>query len=178
MHSTTGLSPFELVLSRRPQTLSLLAEPDVSGAITAKEYHVKWKTWLAALMSTARHNLGKQLARYKRDMDRSRSPVQLIKVGAQVFLRKEYSNPKVEKKHKLSTITEGLFPVWEVRVDTLVLERGDGTPERVARDRVVPAPIVVDTDKPSNGPDASSKTPAHGVSVPLQLGHPERGLAE
>ena len=56
VHSTTGLSPFELVLSSRPPTLSLQAEPDVSSPVSAKEYHVKWKTWLAALMNTAKKN--------------------------------------------------------------------------------------------------------------------------
>ena len=66
----------------------------------------------------------------------------------------------------------------EVRVDTLVLERGDGTHERVSRDRVVLATTMVDTDTPSDGPEASSTTPAHVVGVPLQLGHPDRGLAE
>ena len=44
VHSTKALSPFELVLSRRPPMLSLQAEPDVSGVVTAREYHVRWKT--------------------------------------------------------------------------------------------------------------------------------------
>ena len=63
----------------------------------------------------------------------------------------------------------------EVKEDTLVLERGDGTHEHVSRDRVVLVPTV---DIPSNIPDASSTTTPHGVSVPLQLSHPDRGLAE
>ena len=61
-------------------------------------------------MSTARHNLAKRQARYKRDVDKRTRPLaEVIEVGAQVFLRKEYSNPRVEKKHKLSPITEGPF---------------------------------------------------------------------
>ena len=41
VHSSTGVSPFELVLSRRPPTLSLQAEPDIDAARTAREYHAK-----------------------------------------------------------------------------------------------------------------------------------------
>ena len=178
VHSTTGLSPFELVLPRRPPTLSLQAEPDVSSAVSAKEYHVKWKTWLAAFLNTAKTFLAKRQARYKCDMDKStRPPAEVMKVGAQVFLRKEYTNPKVEKKHKLSPITEGPFPVREVGLDTLVLERGDGSHERVSRDRVVLAPVVVDKPSPTMVP-VTSTTPPHGVSTPLQQANPNRGLGE
>lgn len=102
----------------------------------------------------------------------------MIKVGAQVFPGKEYSNPRAEKKYKLSPTTEGPFPVREAKEDTLVLERGDGTHERVSRDRVVLALTVVDNDNPSVVPHGLPLTSPHGVNVPSQLSHPDRRLAE
>ena len=124
VHRSAGISPFELVLSRRPRTLSLQAEPDISAVKTAREYHAKWKSSLSALMNTASRNLAKLQARYKPDMDkRTHPPGEVITKGSQVFLRKEYTNPRVEGKHKLSPVAEGPFPVKEVNNDTLVIER-------------------------------------------------------
>ena len=141
VHSSTEISPFELFLSRRPPTLSLQAEPDISAVKTAREYPAKWKCCLSALMSTASRNLAKRQARYNRDMDkRTRSLGEVITKESQVFLRKEYTNPKVEGKQKLSPVAEGPFPVREVNNDTLVIERDDGMHERISRDRVVLAP--------------------------------------
>lgn len=56
-----------------------------------------------------------------------------------MFVRKEYTNPKQERKHKLSPVATGPFEVVDFNADTVVVKDGD-TRERISRDRVVAAP--------------------------------------
>ena len=71
----------------------------------------------------------------------------------------------------------GLFPVVEAKNDTLVIEPDDGMHERISRDRVVLAPLVVDHSPPDvvQGDDISQ--PREG-SRSLAIATQARGLAE
>ena len=140
-HESTSIAPFELVLSRPPPPLSFEAEPTVGKIGTATQYHTKWRVWLSALMSTAKVELEKCQARYKKNFDnRIGTPKDDIVVGCRVFVRKDYFNPKKERKHKLSPVVTGPYLVRQVDKHTVVIQIEDKTRERVSKDRVVLAP--------------------------------------
>ena len=92
-------------------------------------------------MSTAKVELEKRQARYKNNLDnRIGTPKEDIAVECHVFIRKDYFNPKKERRHKLSPVVTGPYLVRHVDKHTVVLEIEDKTRERVSRDRVVLAP--------------------------------------
>ena len=79
---------------------------------------------------------------YKGDFDKKiRIPMPNIQPRAHVFIRKEYFNPKKDKKHKLAAIATGPYAVIEVNPDTGVIKDENRQHERISRDRVVMAPL-------------------------------------
>ena len=149
-----------MMLSRKPPALSLKAEPTISEPESVKHHAIKWKQWLAALMSTAKGKLAKRQAQYKLDFDkRLRRNAEIIHPGDQVFVRKEYTNPQVERKHKLSSVADGPYDVVEVNQGTFVIETEDRFRERHSRDRVTLAPRIVDTSSFTRITPANSQTP-------------------
>ena len=92
-------------------------------------------------MSTAKVELEKRQARYKKNFDnRIGTRKDDIVVGCNVFIRKDSFNPKKERKHKLSSVVTGPYLVRQVDKHTVVIEIEDKTRERVSKDRVVLAP--------------------------------------
>ena len=137
-HSSTAVAPFELVLSRPPPPLALEAQPRISR--DPVETRDKWKQWLKKSLREARERLRKAQERYKRNYDtRLRKQKELIKEGDHVYLRRERRDES-EHSHKLATAAEGPFPVKSSTRQTVVIERPDGTVERISRDRVTLAP--------------------------------------
>ena len=139
-HSSTQVAPFELILSRKPSALALEAQPTIREVGSQAQFKEKWREWLAALVSTAQRANGKAQSRYKANFDRRlRRAREEIVARSRVFVRKDYANPRTDVKHKLATVTTGLYEVIEANSGTVVI--GDGEKrERVSRDRVVLAP--------------------------------------
>ena len=162
VHRTTNLAPFELVLARAPKSLAVQAQPVLEEFNSARQYHLKWQSWLSSLMTTARKSLHKEQARYKRNFDaRLRKPAYEVPVGSYVFLRKEFVDKK-ESKHKLSPVATGPYRVAEVNKDTVVII--DGTMhERVSRDRVELAPNPI--DQPRWSPSPALEGPASNTEI-------------
>lgn len=81
----------------------------------------------------------KAQAAYKRDFDaRVKRFAPTVRENDYVFLRKEYYNPKKEKRHKLSLIADGPYRVVSATDTTVVLDI-KGQHERISRDRVARA---------------------------------------
>ena len=93
------------------------------------------------LMLTAKVELEKSQLRYKKNFDnRIGKPKYDIFVGYQVFVLKDYFNPKKERKDKLSPVVTGPYLVREFDQNAVVIEIEDKTRERVSKDRLVQAP--------------------------------------
>ena len=138
-HASTGLAPFELVLSKPPRALTMEELPTMEGE-PPSSYRQRWLSRLKALMETAKTALEATQRRYQKNFDsRLRLPKVEPSVGAYVFLRKDASSLKGEERHKLATPALGPYKVIAVDGKTLVLEIGD-THEKVSRDRVEIAP--------------------------------------
>ena len=157
-HDSTSIAPFELVLSRPPPRLSFDAEPTVGKIGTAAQYQTKWRVWLSALMSTAKVELEKRQARYKKNFDnRIGTPKDDIVVGYHVFIRKDYFNPTKEYNHKLSPVVTGPYLVRQVDKHTVVIEIEDKTRERVSKERIVltpsPSGVIISSGVRTEGED-------------------------
>ncbi len=141
-HSSTAVAPFELVLSRPPPPLALRQQPSITQS--PQESRQKWKHWLERALHEGRERLKKTQERYKRNYDaRLRKQRETIKANDTVYLRKERRDES-EHRHKLATLAEGPFKVKSATRQTVVIERTDGTLERVSRDRVTIAPDIRD----------------------------------
>ena len=74
-------------------------------------------------MSIAKAKVAKRQSKYKFNFDkRLRRNAEIIHPGDRVFVRKEYTNPQVERKQKLSPVADGPYDVVEVNQDTVVLD--------------------------------------------------------
>ena len=140
VHSSTRVSPFSLVLSRVPRPLSIESQPQLEPLTTRTNYHGKWLTRLRALLNTSKEALASTQARYKRNFDeRLRKHRDLLRPGSFAFVRKDYSNPREDTRHKLAARVDGPFFVHSTDAHTAVLKMGDNL-ERISLDRVTPAP--------------------------------------
>ena len=140
VHSTTQVAPFELVVSRKPPPLAIESQPTIQEVGDHATYKEKWKSWLSTLMSTAETAMKKVQNRYKANYDRRlRANAEIVKAGDRVFVRKDYTNPRTETKHKLAPVATGPYLVVNADNSTVVIQHEDQQ-ERVARDRVVLAP--------------------------------------
>lgn len=140
----TGVKPFELVLSRPPETLSIQARPTL-GQIRSNlsRFKKKYRQWIKALVSTAAASLRKRQDRYKIDFDaRLRLPLPTFKVGDLVHLELETTlklaeNSKKDRvSNKLVPVTEGPYTIMKVDSHTVTIKRHDGTWEKVSKDRL------------------------------------------
>lgn len=140
----TGVKPFELVLSRPPESLSIQARPTI-GPIRSNlsRFKKKYRHWMKALISTAAANLRTGQRRYKADFDaRLKRPLPTFQVGDIVFLERETAlrleeNSRSDRVNtKLVPVTEGPFSIKKLDSHTATIEREDGTWEKVSKDRL------------------------------------------
>ena len=81
-----------------------------------------------------------------------------------VFLRKDYTNPRRESKHKLAPIATGTKKVTAREASTVMNERENLEQENVSRDRVVRAPTLMEIVIADSVP-SDSGTPLTEVDV-------------
>lgn len=99
----------------------------LGGLGSGKEKYAKWKDWFKVLVATAGAELKKTQSRYKRDFDRRlRIPRPEIRTGAQLFGRKDYTNPPTETRHKLAPVSTGSYMVLEALDDIVVIRTPKG----------------------------------------------------
>ena len=179
VHRVTKVAPFEPVLSRPPPPLAIQAQPAIDPLATNAHTHTKWRECLGKLIGTARAEMAKGQLRYKSDFHKKiRIPMPNNPPGSYVFIRKEYFNPKKDKKHKLATIATGPYEVIEVNQDTVVIKDDDLQHERISRDRVVMAPPPrgarnsPDTVQGGGTGPTTRKTSQQGTHIPAMHASP------
>ena len=180
-HESTSVAPFELVLSPPSAPLAFEATPSIDQISDEVQYHKKWTTYAKALTSSARKEMEKRQLRYKRGFDDRVMPYEEdVTVGTYVFLRKDYTNPRRESKHKLAPIATGPYKVTARDSNTVTIELGNLEEEKVSRDRIVRAPtlmdiVITDSIPPESGtpltevvveatPDSISVNPSVGLA--------------
>ena len=154
-HSSTGFSPFELVLSRAPASLVI----GNSATVPLEEETVKsvknlFAVRLRKMLERADKNLRKAQERYKRNFDARVSPdPHTLVAGDQVFLRSApslqvqrpadnsaHENERGGISHNLKSKAIGPFEVVRASSHTVTIIQDNNTEEVVSRDRVVLAP--------------------------------------
>jgi hypothetical protein len=137
LHSSLGLAPFELVLSRPPPSLSV-ESPEKDAEETPATMKLRFLQRLKELCPVAQQRLKEAQERYKRNFDNSiREKNKNIAPGQWVYLRKEVHDNSVNPK--LDTKADGPFQALENSGHTLLLQQGEMR-NRISSDRVTPAP--------------------------------------
>ena len=147
IHTSLGLAPFELVLSRPPPTLAV-ESPEPGNDNPPSTVKLKFLEHLKGLLPMARRKLAEAQDRYKRNYDRRVRPKNnSLSEGSHVYVRREVHEPSVNPK--LDQQVDGPYEVASNDEHTLLLRMGDKF-IRVSSDRVTPAPEQV-------GPHAEGK---------------------
>jgi hypothetical protein len=142
IHSSLGLAPFELVLSRPPPSLSV-EHPEPGTEDSHETAKLRFLKRLRELKTLAQRRLSDAQERYRRNYDNSvREKNKDIPVGAWVYLRKEVQESG--ESPKLASQAEGPYQVLETDGRTFVLRQGADR-NRVSSDRVTPAPPPPET---------------------------------
>lgn len=135
VHTATGFSPFELVLSRPPASLAMEKESE-RGSRTPKETRAAWLKRLGETIETVRSRLETAQRRTKRNFDeRLRRRRKKFRVGDMVVVKLDKESRPAGQAHKLAPKTEGPFRVTFVRTKTVIIRRGDSR-EEGSTDRV------------------------------------------
>jgi Chromo (CHRromatin Organisation MOdifier) domain/Integrase core domain len=168
IHSSLGLAPFELVLSRPPPPLSMETpepENDNSTMGMPESAKLRFLARLRGLMPLARQQLADAQERYKKNFDRTvREKNNELSVGDWCYLRKEEYPLGVNPK--LTDQVMGPYEIVETDGRAFNLRMNDRV-ERVTSDRVPPAPKpqtlrqevqpTLEADQPQSGERHSSE---------------------
>jgi transposase InsO family protein len=159
VHSSLGMPPMELVVSRPPVTISLENKPrdeDVAPMTAKREFLQR----LRMLREQAGGNLHRAQVRYKRGYDNSvRETNKQVKEGDDVYVRVE--TPQGEQHSKLDSLAQGPYRVESNDGRTLLLRIGDEA-VRVSSDRITRAPDSTTRKPDANSEEASPETPQGG----------------
>ena len=137
VHSSLGMPPMELVVSRPPVTASLENKPreeEVAPRSAKREFLERLKT----LRERAGGNLHRAQVRYKRGYDRSvKESNRGLREGDEAYVRAEA--PQGEQHSKLDSLVQGPYQVESNDGRTMLLRIG-GESVRVSSDRITRAP--------------------------------------
>ena len=165
VHRTTGIPPFELVLSRPPVSLSLQNIPTWDGNAGTVRHDFLRK--LTVLMDSARASMAKAQQRYKLNYDRSvRETNNNLPLGSWVFVRiEEFPTGRSKKLHPQA---HGPYQVVQHDGRTFLLTNGRET-FRISSDRIVRAPtppgaVPLEDPPPRGDSPPSAMSPAEPVT--------------
>ena len=129
MHTSTGVAPFDLVLSRTPPRLGV-EDFRIEEQRKPSDTRLRWLNKLTEVMQRARETLHKSQARMKRNFDAGlRSRGKRVSLGDYFVLHHEKKNAPEGLRHKLAPKCEGPFRVCKVKDRTVVIDRGTSTEE-------------------------------------------------
>jgi Integrase core domain len=124
IHFSLGLTPFELVLTRPPVSLSLEQSPPDREPEDPASAKLRFLQHIKELCPVARQRLADAQARYKRNFDNSiREKNMDLVPGEWVFLKREVH--REEDSPKLASQADGPFRVVETTGHTLVIQKGE-----------------------------------------------------
>ena len=177
VHSTTGMRPFDLVLSRDIPSLTMEARPQ-EGAKEPRMVRERWLKKLQTLMRAHRVSTGKAQARYKSNFDRRlRNQTYHPEAGSYVYVRRDHTPVSADgerRSRKLAPRADGPYFVKELLPTTAAVQVGDRV-EFMSLDRLAPAPgpIVVDVPGPSksNIVPENERTPMNEYVVRRVVAH-------
>jgi Chromo (CHRromatin Organisation MOdifier) domain len=158
VHSSLGMPPFELALSRPPPTTSLQdlpREEKLDPTSQKRAFLERLKT----LKLRADGKLSASQLRYKKDHDRgvSRQKNAHVREGDYVYVRVEVT--EVGRSHKMDSLVHGPYRVVENAGHTFRLQMGLDV-IRISSDRVTPAPPnSIDNQPRSTAFDATGGPP-------------------
>ena len=159
VHTTTGLRPFDLVLSRDIPSMTLEA-PLQEEVEEARLVRTRWLKKLESFMRMHQRSTRKAQARYKRNFDkRLRNQTHLPEIGSFVYVRRDYQRKPTGaqvRSRKLAPRADGPYLGKEILPTTAVIQIGDQT-EYISFDRLAPAPAPTSLDQP--GPSIADLTP-------------------
>jgi transposase InsO family protein len=163
IHTSLGLAPFELVLSRPPPTMTM-EMPEIGNGDSPTTLKSRFLSQLKELIPGARQQLASAQQRYKRVYDRLVRPKNdALTEGSWVYTRKEVHDTGVNPK--LDEQTEGPFQVISNDEHTLPLRIGD-TMVRVSSDRVTPAPVPRSSLEETHTEDVTESSDLPETPVP------------
>jgi hypothetical protein len=138
VHSSLGMPPLELVLTRPPPTTSLQAQP-VEVEVNPAKQKQAFLEKLKSLRKRADGRLSEAQEKYKRTYDRGvpREKNAGIPVGGWAYVRAEV--PETGRCHKLYSLVHGPYEVVENDSHTFRLRMGSDV-VRISSDRITPAP--------------------------------------
>ena len=171
VHSSLGMPPFELVLTRPPSTTSLQDQPreeELTPATQKQDFLERLRT----LRLKADGKLSMSQARYKRAYDRGvvRERNAHVREGGEAYVRVEVKEGG--RSHKLDPLVHGPYKVVENDGHTFRLQMGPDT-VRVSSDRITPAPPPTGATPLQAGQQGSSSELPSTISVnsPRQPGN-------
>lgn len=139
VHTSTGLTPFELVVSR-PIAITGIEHLSQGMQLTHKESRVEWMKKLGAAVRLARTEMEKAQARFKRNHDiRLRKRKKSLEAGNYVWIRREKGGRPPGEKHKLSKRADGPFRIIRMKEKTAMIDR-DKVHDEVHLSRLEKAP--------------------------------------
>ena len=137
VHTSLGMPPFELALTRPPRSLSLQSQPrpeERTPDTLKREFLERLKT----LRFRAGINLHQAQARYKKNFDRGVSQKNTnLREGDEAYVRVKVTD--VGRNHKLESLVQGPYRVVENAGNNFRLKIGEET-VRISSDRVTRAP--------------------------------------
>jgi Chromo (CHRromatin Organisation MOdifier) domain/Integrase core domain/Integrase zinc binding domain len=149
IHSSLGFTPFDLVLSQPPPSLSV-ESPDPDQLESPTTTKLKFLQTIREIYPLARERLAQAQARYKENFYRSvRENNKMLKAGDWIYMRKEVHDTNVNPK--LDAPADGPCEVLKMDGHTLVIRQGEET-VRVSSDRVTAAPTPADARSTSTAP--------------------------
>ena len=135
VHTSTGTTPFELVLSRPPPEFTRDHRPQ-SRARPVRAQKNDYVRRLHVALQKATLSLARTQARYKRNFDKGIRATRRITTDDHVFLD---THDGAAKRPKLTHNISGPYRVLGHDSNTITIQRGEVV-ERVSRDRVTLAP--------------------------------------
>jgi hypothetical protein len=161
VHTSIGMPPLELILSRPPVSLSLETQPspeELKPASAKQEFLERLKT----LKARAGVNLHQAQTAYKRNFDRGvRRSNQKFAPGDPVYLR--IDDPQGDGYNKLKFPAQGPYEVVADDEHTIVVRIGEEE-ARVSADRVVRAPKQPPETQPSEADNQTVPVPADNAA--------------
>lgn len=172
VHTSTGLTPFDLVISRPPNMAAIEKLPG-TGNLTHKEARVAWLRRLGPAIHLARAEMDKAQARFKRNHDaRLRKRKKNLCQGDFVWIRREKTALPAGNRHKLAARADGPYRVTQINEKTVIIDRGPVRDE-VHINRVEKAPAPRENQSPTtrNPPRQGQREGQEGYVVDKITGH-------